>query len=637
MSPRRLYVFFLTFMLMIASASLILSASGACVIREEYMYLLAVGSSDGSYSGVATSLRVSLIPGDGSVYLSIDPLSEIDMQSSLKVASLVAGFVSGADFSSYSVLVRIQSDTPIVGGPSAGAALTTALIALILNVSLSNSVVVTGMIMPDTLVGPVGGIPEKLEAAASIGAEVMVIPAGQRISTSLNSGARVDVVRRGQELGIRVVEASTIYDVLKYFGISVELPVVSNPSLNEEVMNAFKAIAENYIHEYSGLFSNVSADVNTFNKELARAWVLDDVNEFLSRSSSEAVRGEDAYRAGNFYAAASDYFSALVYVWAAKLLVSRVAYGVGWSNVIEWVSREVANASRYFNDLISVTNVDSLDVSRLSVLVEMASRAYESNSTLNQLRALQRVDVNAFYQAAYTYMRAKSVYGWGSIYNVLKPGELSVSLGSLEFGTQALLSFSRASVMYLQSLLGSSVYVTNLVSYLDSAESLLTRGGLNNILMSLGLALKASSYASIETHLNFESNTSLLTSRLIEAAHGYIGLAKDLGVEPVVSLVYLERGASLLGIDSESAAYFIDQAILNSIWFLMLAKVRTPVGISTTTPAATTTPAGTLTGEAKGGVPDMVYVLAVVAVSAVSGALLGYLSGSRRGARVSSV
>ncbi len=631
MSLRCLLASLLTFMLVTALASPILSASGACVIREEDMYLLAVGSSNGSYSGVATSLRVSLIPGDGSVYLSIDPLSEVDMQSSLKIASLVAGFVSGADFSPYSVLVRIRSDTPIVGGPSAGAALTVALVALVLNASLSDSVVVTGMIMPDTLVGPVGGIPEKLEAAASIGAEVMVIPAGQRISVSLSSGAQVDVVRKGQELGIRVVEASTIYDVLNYFGVSVELPAASNPSLSEEVMNAFKAIAENYVQEHGELFRNVSADVESFNRELTRARVLGDVRGFLDQSSSEAARGGEAYRAGNYYAAASDYFSALVYVWAAKLLVDRVAYGVGWSRVVEWVSVEVANASRYFSDLVSTISVDPLDVSRLSVLVEVASRVYEANSTLNQLRALQHVDANAFYQAAYTYMRAKSVYGWGSIYNVLKPGELSISLGSLEFGTQALLSFSRASVMYLQSLLGSSVYVTDLVSYLNSAESLLARGGLNNILMSLGLALKASSQASIETHLSFESNTSLLTSRLVKAAHGYVGLAKGLGVEPVVSLVYLERGISLIGVDGESAAYFIDQAILNSIWFLMLTKARIPVSISTTTQA------GTPAGGAEVSVSDMLYVLVVVAVSAVSGALLGHLSGSRRGARTSSV
>jgi hypothetical protein len=222
-------------------------------------------------------------------------------------------------------------------------------------------------------------------------------------------------------------------------------------------------------------------------------------------------------------------------------------------------------------------------------------------------------------------MRARSVRGWGTIYEVLESPGLSVDVNSLRGSTQVLLSFSQASVTYLQSLLGSSVDVSELTNYLSTAESYLSRGGLNNTLVSLNLALRASSLASIDTHLSFESNTSLLVGRLVDAARRYVSLAKSSGIEPVVSLVYLERGLSLVSTDVKSAAYFLDQAILNSLWYLILSRTRVPLNL-TEAPPSIPTP----TGNVGVSWTTWYYVLAVVAVSAVSGALLGYFSSSRR-------
>ncbi len=622
----RLFSLILTFLIFTAlPSSFLLQSLSECVVREVSMYLLAVGGSEGSYHGVATQLKASLIPGDGSVYLSIDPLSELDTQSSLKIASLIAGFISGFDFTNYSVLVRIHSGTPIVGGPSAGAALTTALLALFSNATINESVVITGMIMPDTLVGPVGGIPEKLEAAASVGAKLMIIPAGQRFSVSLKTGSLVDVVEAGRGLGVTVVEASTIYDALKYFGISISLPEDLNVSLSENIMGAFKSIANDYRLEYAELYSNVSRDYSNYRGSLRRAGVDNDVARFLEYSRESALRGEESYNSMNYYAASSDYFGALIYVWAAKLVVDMVVRGRSWSDVLGLVNREVSNASEYFNSLVSRAGSANLGVSSLSVLVELAGRVYESQAYLRGLSSVNVPTVNDIYKAAYTYMRARSVRGWGTIYEVLESPGLSVDVNSLKSGTQVLLSFSQASVAYLQSLLGSSVDVSELINYLSVAESYLSRGGLNNTLVSLNLALRASSLASIETHLSFESNTSLLVNRLVDAARRYVSLAKNSGIEPVVSLVYLERGISLVSADVKNAAYFLDQAILNSLWYLILSKSRVPLNL-TEVPTGTTTPPGNVGSSWT----TWYYVLAVVAVSAVSGALIGYLSSSRR-------
>ncbi|MEM4830654.1 MAG: hypothetical protein QW417_07435, partial [Zestosphaera sp.] len=95
-----------------------------------------------------------------------------------------------------------------------------------------------------------------------------------------------------------------------------------------------------------------------------------------------------------------------------------------------------------------------------------------------------------------------------------------------------------------------------------------------------------------------------------------------------VSLVYLERGLSLAGIDDKSAAYFLDQAILNSIWYLILSRSRAPLNL-TEVPGSTSESGGGLGGYQI----SWYYVLLVVAASAVSGALLGHLSSSRKSSR----
>lgn len=210
----------------------------------------------------------------------------------------------------------------------------------------------------------------------------MIIPAGQRFSVSLKTGSLVDVVEAGRGLGVTVVEASTIYDALKYFGISISLPEDLNVSLSENIMGAFKSIANDYRLEYAELYSNVSRDYSNYRGSLRRAGVDNDVARFLEYSRESALRGEESYNSMNYYAASSDYFGALIYVWAAKLVVDMVVRGRSWSDVLGLVNREVSNASEYFNSLVSRAGSANLGVSSLSVLVELAGRVYESQAYL---------------------------------------------------------------------------------------------------------------------------------------------------------------------------------------------------------------------------------------------------------------
>ena len=196
------------------------------------MNLLAV-DQDGN--GVSTPLTVELKPGEGRVLTDIDKLLFwIDTQYSIQTARDVAVNITKINMDDYDLIYSINSEATVVGGPSAGAALTIATVAALENKTLRDNIVITGTIEPDGSIGEVGGILEKAKAAKDIGADIFIVPLGQGEETYLKP--QENCVRRGgfifcetaykqitvnigEEIGISVLEVGNIRDALKYFGL----------------------------------------------------------------------------------------------------------------------------------------------------------------------------------------------------------------------------------------------------------------------------------------------------------------------------------------------------------------------------------------------------------------------------------
>ena len=123
----------------------------------------------------------------------------------------------------------------VLGGPSAGAAMTIATIAAIEGKEVRGDVAITGTIEQDGSVGFVGGIVEKMEAAAQKGVKLFLVPKGQAKLTTYERV--VEEQRRGgfvfqrvryvpktidlneyakSELGIEVREVATISEAAGY-------------------------------------------------------------------------------------------------------------------------------------------------------------------------------------------------------------------------------------------------------------------------------------------------------------------------------------------------------------------------------------------------------------------------------------
>ena len=133
------------------------------------------------FEGVTLKGYITLKHGNGDILVNTEPKIGIDLQSSLRTAVHVAENVTLTHLTKTDIILKVtaEEEVNVVDGPSAGAAITAAIIAAIKHEKLNQSVYVTGTINPDGSIGPVGGIPEKALAAAEKGAKLFLVPKGQ--------------------------------------------------------------------------------------------------------------------------------------------------------------------------------------------------------------------------------------------------------------------------------------------------------------------------------------------------------------------------------------------------------------------------------------------------------------------------
>ncbi len=195
---------------------------------------IIVPAVDNEGNGVAVDLLVETKPGNQRILTNIDKLLFwVDTQYSIQTAKDVAEEVTGVNTSNLDIIYSIETDTAkIIGGPSAGAALTIATIAVLQNKTLDKSVMITGTINPDGTIGPVGAVLEKAKAAKDIGARMFLVPEGEGVQLEYRPEEKcqetpgfiycetnykqveIDI---SETVGIEVVEVSNVEDALNYF------------------------------------------------------------------------------------------------------------------------------------------------------------------------------------------------------------------------------------------------------------------------------------------------------------------------------------------------------------------------------------------------------------------------------------
>ena len=187
-----------------------------------------------SVPGVATGLawtpvggdilfvEATRIPGDGHLILT-GQLGEVMKESAQAALSLVKARASGlgldpAMFAQSDIHIHVPAGAIPKDGPSAGVAMFTALVSLLTNRTVRNDTAMTGEISLRGLVLPVGGIKEKVVAAARAGLATVILPARNRKD--------YEEIPEAARNALRFLWAERVEDV-----IEAALEPVSEPSL----------------------------------------------------------------------------------------------------------------------------------------------------------------------------------------------------------------------------------------------------------------------------------------------------------------------------------------------------------------------------------------------------------------------
>jgi len=194
---------------------------------------IKVPAVDKEGRGVMTEVIVEAMPGVGRTLVDINNLLFwADTQESIREAKDVAMNYTKVNLDNYDLIYHIYANASIVGGPSAGAAITVLTIAAILNKSIREDVAITGAINHDGSIGPVGDILEKAKIAKQNNINLFLVPLTQSKEVVYEEKkickkygnveyCRVEqipkVINIAEEVGIEVKEVKNIEEALSYF------------------------------------------------------------------------------------------------------------------------------------------------------------------------------------------------------------------------------------------------------------------------------------------------------------------------------------------------------------------------------------------------------------------------------------
>jgi len=210
------------------------------------------GTAIGGISPTRITVRPATSPGELRVGFFEEEVggSGSMWRSAGWTAVTVASQLLGVDPRDYEFSFAVGGS---IDGPSAGTYMTVGTLAALRGDNLRDDVAMTGTINPDGTVGPVGGIPQKIAGAAAEGAALVLVPAGQRYDVDGNTGQMVDVVEVGQQLGVEVLEVSTVFDAYAHLtGNALPRPqgAGGSPQLTPRAFDRTRAKALEWLARY---------------------------------------------------------------------------------------------------------------------------------------------------------------------------------------------------------------------------------------------------------------------------------------------------------------------------------------------------------------------------------------------------
>jgi hypothetical protein len=271
--------------------------------------------------------------------------------------------------------------TPATDGSGLDAPLAVGMIATSARRPYPKETLVIGSLNPDSSLGPVSRLSERLDAAAAAGISRVIIPNVQRFDTDA-SGQVINVMKHASDLHLECIPVDNLVEATE-MTMNDPLPEVTLDSSAPKYSNDIATYIDGFAHREqaeatNGLqFAPKESELSKYPPRTAAIW---------KSVYADNDAGQQAYRAGQVYVAYQLFARANGRMHGINALV-------GQNKSIFDVKATLAesdNLRQRLHDLMTPPSIDKDDLQSAVLVAEMADWAYGINASLGDAQLVTK-------------------------------------------------------------------------------------------------------------------------------------------------------------------------------------------------------------------------------------------------------
>ncbi len=398
--------------------------------EQYHLKLLAVQETSEGLNGSQADIFLELKEGSGRVFLETTPVTKMDTQISTRFAKEIACKHFKLNCNKHDFIYTIRATAPIIGGPSAGAAISALTTIAVLDLNYDKSVTITGTINSGGTIGPVGGVKEKLEAASETGLTKVMVAKGSGIQHPI-------IVNENNDENISDNNSNTndknnsendnnenisidIFNLTSYGKENLSLEVIEVLDLDEVVFQLTGVDLNN--HEFSITedkeYTRIMKSLQNALCQRTEKIVVESANQGIypdkNLSKYLAERRESTVNS----TIKSDYYSAASFCFGTNIRLKEHYYKHKKPNpiVVKRLFSELTKKADYLTNNISEKKIETIsDLQTMMVVKERINDVHEQINKYNQSH--DKLE-NSYNLLAYGEERLFSAISWMQFFSM---------------------------------------------------------------------------------------------------------------------------------------------------------------------------------------------------------------------------
>lgn len=356
---------------------------------QGHIKLLTVIEDGNQSRGGTADLYLEIRPGSGRVFIDSFPLTKVDTQISTRFAKEVACDFLDQDCLNKDFFYTIRAKSPIVGGPSAGAAITILTVSELSGDKLNNETVITGTINSGGIIGPVAGIKQKVQAAMEEGYTKALVPSRSILEDDATNLTNLTYTDSLKIEGIEIIPTSTLEDAYYQFTGKKSKDYSYNITIPEKYQEIMGNIANNLCTRYDEILAAISKKTLDENNE-TYAITVTSINESKTALASE------------------DYYSAASYCFSADTAIRTIQFKVLTNESLLKIA-EATNKS-------ATELLQQINQKQLKTMSDLETSIILKERLLETLDLLEGNETKVLGQLGYAVERYNSALAWAEFF-----------------------------------------------------------------------------------------------------------------------------------------------------------------------------------------------------------------------------